>query len=311
MADASIDPHLFVKAMAFTKNAHRDFYPAVDPKQPKLSQAGKLIVITGATRGLGRGFAVAFAQAKPAAIALLGRSPEALAETERQVKEISPEVVVLSLVADVRDEAGINTAFETIVATCGIPHVLINNAGYLVNETIGECTVDSFWTVQEINVKGVLIVTKAFLKAMESSSPPEEERTIINLTSVSTQTTGITLDAYTISKVAVTKLTEFLAVEYPSITSVNLDPGMVATDMGASIPMIAPFLYDTVELASGTAVWLCSADRKFLSGRYISVNWDVEELEARRDEIIEKNLFSSAGLRRGDRVGYIVHLRTR
>jgi hypothetical protein len=77
---------------------------------------------------------------------------------------------------------------------------------------------------------------------------------------------------------------------------------MVATDMGASIPMIAPFLYDTVELASGTAVWLCSGDRKFLSGRYFSVNWDVEELEARRDEIIKKNLFSSAGVRRGDRV---------
>jgi NAD(P)-dependent dehydrogenase (short-subunit alcohol dehydrogenase family) len=56
--------------------------------------------------------------------------------------------MVLSLVADVRDEAGINTAFETIVAKCGVPHILINNAGYLVNETIGECTVDSFWTVQ-------------------------------------------------------------------------------------------------------------------------------------------------------------------
>ncbi|KAL4736098.1 hypothetical protein BDV11DRAFT_173214 [Aspergillus similis] len=299
MVEANIDPHLFVKAMAFTKNAHRDVYPAVDPKQPKLSQAGKVIVITGATRGLGRGFAVAFAQAKPAAIAILGRSAEALAETEKQVKAISPETTVLSLVTDVRDEAGINAAFEMIVTKCGVPHVLINNAGYLVNETIGECTIDSFWTVQEINVKGVLIVSKAFLKAIESS--PEEERTIINLTSVSTQNTGVTLDAYTVSKVAVTKLTEFLAVEYPSITSINLDPGMVATDMGASIPMIKPFLYDTVELASGAAVWLCSGDRKFLSGRYFSVNWDVEELEARREEIVEKNLFSS-GVRRGDKV---------
>jgi NAD(P)-dependent dehydrogenase (short-subunit alcohol dehydrogenase family) len=71
-----------------------------------------------------------------------------LAETEKQVKEISPETVVLSLVADVRDEAGINAAFETIVAKCGVPDVLINNAGYLVNEVIGESTVESFWTVQ-------------------------------------------------------------------------------------------------------------------------------------------------------------------
>ncbi|CEN60529.1 hypothetical protein ASPCAL02965 [Aspergillus calidoustus] len=299
MADANTDPNLFVKAMAFTKNAHRDVYPAVDPKQPKLSQAGKVIVITGATRGLGRGFAISFAQAKAAAIALLGRSADALAETEKQVKEISPETVVLSLVADVRDEAGINAAFETIVAKCGVPDVLINNAGYLVNEVIGESTVESFWTVQEINVKGVLIVSKAFLKAIEAS--PEQERTIINLTSTSTQTTGIALDAYTVSKVAVTKLTEFLAAEYPAITSVNLDPGMVATDMGVSVPIIAAFLYDTVELASGAAVWLCSGDRKFLSGRYFLVNWDVEELEVRREEIIAENLLSS-GVRRGDKV---------
>jgi hypothetical protein len=99
----------------------------------------------------------------------------------------------------------------------------------------------------------------------------------------------------------VTKLTEFLAAEYPAITSVNLDPGMVATDMGVSVPIIAAFLYDTVELASGAAVWLCSGDRKFLSGRYFLVNWDVEELEARREEIIAENLLSS-GVRRGDKV---------
>jgi hypothetical protein len=48
------DPNLFVKAMAFTKTAHRDIYPAVQPTRPELSQSGKVIVITGATRGLGR-----------------------------------------------------------------------------------------------------------------------------------------------------------------------------------------------------------------------------------------------------------------
>jgi hypothetical protein len=48
------DPNLHVKAMAFTKNAYRDIYPAVQPTRPELSQAGKVVVITGATRGLGR-----------------------------------------------------------------------------------------------------------------------------------------------------------------------------------------------------------------------------------------------------------------
>ncbi|KAL4977128.1 hypothetical protein BDW66DRAFT_133440 [Aspergillus desertorum] len=291
------DPNLHVKAMAFTKNAYRDIYPAIKPTRAELSQAGKVVVITGASRGLGRGFAIAFAHAKAGAIALLGRSGEGLAETEKQVKEISPATTVLSIVVDVLDEDGINAAFEKIMKQCGIPHVLINNAGYLVLETIAESTVDSFWKVQEINVKGMLIVTKAFLKSIESV--PEEQRAILNLTSVSSQYAAVTMDSYTISKVAVIKFTEFLAAEYPSITSISLDPGMVATDMGVRVELIAPFLFDTVELAGGAAVWLCSGDKKYLSGRYVSVNWDVDELERRQEEIVEKNLLSS-GLRRGD-----------
>ena len=88
------------------------------------------------------------AHAKAGAIALLGRSAVALAETEKQVKEISPATRVLFIVVDVLDEDGINAAFEKIVDQCGIPHVLINNAGYLVLETIAESTIDSFWKVQ-------------------------------------------------------------------------------------------------------------------------------------------------------------------
>lgn len=45
-----------------------------------------------------------------------------------------------------------------------------------------------------------------------------------------------------------------------------------------------------VELAAGTAVYLASPQARFLSGRYMSSNWDVNELEAKKDEIIEKNL---------------------
>ncbi|KAL3443579.1 hypothetical protein BJX65DRAFT_298220 [Aspergillus insuetus] len=290
------DPNLFVKAMAFTKTSHRDIYPAVQPTRPELSQDGKVIVITGATRGLGRGFALAFAHARAGAIVLLGRSAEALAETEEQVRQISPATRVLPSVVDVLDETGVGAAFERIVAQVGVPDVLINNAGYCKLDPITESTVESFWKVQEVNVKGVLIVTKAFLNSIESTSTPiadEKQRTILNLTSVSTQNTAVTMDSYTISKVALTKFTEFLAAEHPSITSINLDPGMVATDMGNSVDMIAPFLHDTVELAAAGAVWMCSGDKRYLSGRYVSVNWDVDELEARREEIIRGNLLDA------------------
>jgi len=45
-----------------------------------------------------------------------------------------------------------------------------------------------------------------------------------------------------------------------------------------------------VELAAGAALYLASPQAQFLSGRYMSANWDVDELEARKDEVIEKNL---------------------
>jgi hypothetical protein len=49
----SLPPDYFVKLMQFTKTVHRDQYPAIDPANPELSQAGKVVVITGASRGLG------------------------------------------------------------------------------------------------------------------------------------------------------------------------------------------------------------------------------------------------------------------
>ena len=53
MTTPQFDPDQEVKACAFTTNLYRDLYPAIDPCRPKLSQQGKVVVITGASRGLG------------------------------------------------------------------------------------------------------------------------------------------------------------------------------------------------------------------------------------------------------------------
>lgn len=54
MATPQFDPDQEVKACAFTTNLYRDLYPAIDPSRPELSQKDKVVVITGASRGLGR-----------------------------------------------------------------------------------------------------------------------------------------------------------------------------------------------------------------------------------------------------------------
>ena len=97
------------------------------------------------------------------------------------------------------------------------------------------------------------------------------------------------MGAYSMAKLSLVKLMAYVASEHPAITTVSLDPGIVATDMGHSVPFLAPFLNDKPELVGGAAVWLSSCDRKYLSGRYVMANWDVEEIERRKDEIVEQD----------------------
>ncbi|KAL3462358.1 hypothetical protein BJX64DRAFT_259373 [Aspergillus heterothallicus] len=293
MADNAVpDPHMIPRLNAFTKKLYRDVYPAVEPTRPEHSQAGKVIVITGASRGLGRSsFAASFARAGLKAIALLGRSASDLAETEKVIKEINPKIQVLSIAVSVTDASGITNAFDQIVEQFGVPQVLINNAGVLPStDNIIDSDIETWWETQEVNIKGTLIATRTFLRKVGPN--PSAPTTILNLTS-GVSIAGIPgLSAYGISKLATTKFTQFLGVEHPAITSVCLDPGVVPTSW-VDIPALAfllPLGKDTFELVGGVAVWVASGDKAFLSGRCISLNWDVEELEARREEIVERDL---------------------
>ena len=94
--------------------------------------------------------------------------------------------------------------------------------------------------------------------------------------------------AYFLSKLAITKLVENIMTNRPNITAVALHPGAVDTDM---MPVyMKRFALDKPELAGAVAVWLCSGDRSWLNGRYLSVNWDVNELHAKKDEIVGQDL---------------------
>ncbi|KAL3476705.1 hypothetical protein BJX99DRAFT_258255 [Aspergillus californicus] len=292
-----MDRDFVVKLNAFTKLNHRDVYPAIDPTRPELSQAGKVVVITGASRGLGQqAFAASFARANAKAIALIGRSADGLAETEKLVKGINPNTQVYCIALDVTDTATVFEAFDEIVARLGVPQVLVNNAG-VVNPlaSMVETDIESWWRTQEVNVKGTFAVTKAFLSKI---GPEPAPTTIISLTSAAALSVTPGMASYSMAKLAVTKFTAYLHAEHPTVTSVSLDPGIVATDMGNSLPFLAPFVGDTPELVGGTGVWLASGDRAFLSGRSMTVNWDVDELEAKKQDIVDKNLLTI--LRSGD-----------
>lgn len=96
-----------------------------------------------------QGFAASFAQANAAAVVLIGRTAADLAETEKLVNRINPDIQILSIPLDVTDTAGVTKAFEAIVARFGAPHVLINNAGYINPlDSIADVDVDLWWRTQ-------------------------------------------------------------------------------------------------------------------------------------------------------------------
>ena len=85
-------------------------------------------------------------------------------------------------------------------------------------------------------------------------------------------------------------MTELIEVEFSAsnILPIAFHPGAIATDMGNSLPEdYQHILVDTAELAAHSLVWLTETRKEWLSGRYVSANWDVKELEARKDEIVK------------------------
>jgi NAD(P)-dependent dehydrogenase (short-subunit alcohol dehydrogenase family) len=97
------------------------------------------------------------------------------------------------------------------------------------------------------------------------------------------------LSGYFISKFIGDGLVTYAALQYPNVTFVAVYPGLVETDMLRE-PFRSYFDLDSPELVGGLAVWLCQRKARFLSGRFISINWSVDELEARKDEVLKDDL---------------------
>lgn len=131
-------------------------------------------------------------------------------------------------------------------------------------------------------------MTQSFLKLLPT---PETPAKIITLTTGAAYEVFPGLSAYGLSKLVDLELMTYVAAENPNVVAVAIHPGIVPTEM--TIETFMPFAKDTPELVSGVGAWLAAwegVDRRFLSGRYVSANWDVDDLVARKDEIEKEGL---------------------
>ncbi|WP_243287666.1 SDR family NAD(P)-dependent oxidoreductase [Geothrix terrae] len=279
----------------FTPTVHHDTYPAIDPSQ-HASFRGRHVFITGASRGIGRATARAFAKAGAAAIALGARSDlHALEQELREVARVAhpdlPPPRVVRVPLDVADPASVQEAAARLEeALEDRLDLLINNAGYLeASAPLAESDPDEWWKAMTINLRGPYLVTRALLPLLLQGG----DRTVVNTSSIGAHHVRPGASGYQTSKLALLRLTEFLAAEYADqgLLAYAIHPGGVLTELGSRMPAHThAILVDTPELAGDTLAFLASERRDWLSGRYVSVNWDMGEFLARAEEIVRRDL---------------------
>jgi NAD(P)-dependent dehydrogenase (short-subunit alcohol dehydrogenase family) len=279
----------------FTPTIHHDTYPAIDPAR-QASLLGRHVFISGASRGIGRATALSFAKAGASAIAIGARSDlqalerEILAAAKAAHPELQPPRVV-RVALDVAEPASVGIAAAQLEKDLdGRLDILINNAGYLETALpVAASDPDEWWKTLTINLRGPYLVGRALLPWMLRGG----EKTIINTSSIGAHRVRPGMSGYQISKLALLRLTEFLAVEYADqgLLAYAIHPGGVLTALGERMPAYThTILVDQPELAGDTLAFLAAERRDWLAGRYVSVNWDMGEFLAKAEEIVRGDL---------------------
>jgi NAD(P)-dependent dehydrogenase (short-subunit alcohol dehydrogenase family) len=185
--------------------------------------AGRIIVITGATRGLGRALLPHFANAGHTLLGC-GRSAGHVAELNKQFPEPNNFEAV-----DVADDAAVKRWAGRLLKEYGPPDLLINNAAIINRPApLWDFNADEFGRLVDINIKGVANVIRHFVPAMVKRA----SGVIVNLSSGWGRSTSPEVAPYCASKYAIEGLTQSLAQELPrGMAAIPLNPGVIDTDM--------------------------------------------------------------------------------
>ena len=171
-----------------------------------MSFQDKVIVITGAGRGIGRAAALKFA-ANGAKIALVARTDEQLIEAEKEIKMSGG--IAVSIPTDITNEFEVENGFSKIKSVLGPVDILINNAGAMILKSIAETTVEEWNSVMNTNVLGAFMCSRAVFPSMIE----RQLGRIINVGSMAGRRGYPEQGAYCASKHALYGLSKVMALE--------------------------------------------------------------------------------------------------
>lgn len=230
----------------------------------------KIILITGATSGIGRAAALLFA-AEGAQVIVVGRSRERGDDVVRRIVAAGGRAEFIA--CDIARTEEIRTLANTVERRYGRLDGLFNNAGILITRSLEELDDDAWEEVYHTNVRGVMNMTKYFMPMLEKTGG-----TVLNNASIAgIYTVGRRAYLYATSKAALIKFTQLCALNYAGRVRVNcVCPGLVDTEIYTnrdfsrfSIPMGR---VGTPEEVAKAALFLMSEDASYITGAVLTVD---------------------------------------
>ena len=239
---------------------------------------GRVALITGANRGLGKAMALALAK-EGARIALVARDVPQLNAVADQVRRFGVQAEVFS--ADIADEPKVLQLERDVISKLGPVDILINNAGIAVRKLCVDLTLAEWMGVLNTNLTSAFLLCRSFVPHMKGRGYGR----IINIASIMGHISVPMRTAYSSSKAGLMGFTRALALELApdGITVVSISPGPYTTEM--TIPLMTnpeineQFMSKTPmkrwgkpEEIGQLARYLCSQDAGFITGTDIVVD---------------------------------------
>jgi NAD(P)-dependent dehydrogenase (short-subunit alcohol dehydrogenase family) len=237
---------------------------------------GRVAVVTGASRGIGGALATALAQAG-AAVALLGRDPQALAQSQAAL--LAQGCTVMHAVLDVAAKSSLDAVFDRVLDWRSRVDILINNAG--VEEPCASLEATEAWwdRIIDTNLKGAFFCAQAAARRMGNGG------SIINVCSLTSEVGVAGAAAYSASKAGLAGLTRTLAAEWAvkGIRVNGIGPGYFRTALTESfyqdeqwqrsmLEKIPLNRFGRLEDLGGAAVFLCSDAAAYITGQILYID---------------------------------------
>ena len=239
--------------------------------------AGKIAIVTGGSRGIGRATSIALAQAGALVLVNYRSNEEAARETLRLIEEAGGQAELAAF--DVADPDSVDRSIKEALTRHGRIDILVNNAGISIDQLLLRVSAKDLEMTWATNVNGAVYCAKACIRPMMK----KRWGRIINLSSVVAESGNAGQAVYASSKAALLGLTRSLAREYASrgITVNAVSPGFIETDMTADLPEAArQGIVDQTPLGrigrpeevAAAVVFLASEEAGYITGQVVRVN---------------------------------------